>query len=238
MTKLLMKSMKTPIKSPKPSNDSSPKQLTGVIKITFFFYQSASIIRILASAKTFYNMPNILSFLVSFFDIRLELTGDIFKVCPLCTSSFVLMDAFKSSLAMAGLAFLLLTMFICVLTRIYYAKKRSGNEGNCNLVKSFLRRLKGAYTNILLLGYSSISIFCLRSIHCIDIDGEQRLNVQASVKCFTGWQYLIMAMIGLWVVPFPLVLYAGCRALRSYRISPNEFLLVLTLPPLSVYYRG
>ena len=71
-----------PLLTPKPPDDSSAKQLTGVIKITFFFYQSASIIRILASAKTFYNMPNILSFLVSFFDIRLELTGDVLKVCP------------------------------------------------------------------------------------------------------------------------------------------------------------
>ncbi|XP_066935595.1 uncharacterized protein [Clytia hemisphaerica] len=224
----------TPLLRQKPMENSSSKQLTGVIKITFFFYQSASIIRILASAKTYYNMPNILTFLVSFFDIRLEITSDVLKVCPLFTSNFLVIDAFKSSLPITCLAALLLMMLACVMTRIYYTKRRSDNE--VDFGKSFLRRLKGAYVNILLLGYSSISIFCLRGIHCIDIDGEERLNAQASVKCYTGWQYLIMVVIGLWVIPFPLVLYAACRALRSYRISTNEFLLVLTLPPSSVYY--
>ena len=88
----------------------------------------------------------------------------------------------------------------------------------------------------MLLSYSSISVFCLRNIHCVEIAGESYLRVQASIKCYADWQYLIMVVIALWVVPFPLVLYTGCRALRSYCISPNEFLLVITVPPLSLYF--
>ena len=68
-------------------------QLPGIIKITFFFYQSASIIRVVASTKTYYHMPGIVSFLFTFFNIKLDFTSSFIKICSLCTNSIVVMDA-------------------------------------------------------------------------------------------------------------------------------------------------
>uniref|UniRef100_A0A7M6DPS3 Uncharacterized protein n=1 Tax=Clytia hemisphaerica TaxID=252671 RepID=A0A7M6DPS3_9CNID len=221
--------------SPFRKNLSPSYQLPGIIKITFFFYQTASIIRVVASAKTYYHMPNFVSFLFTFFNIKLDFTSSFIKICPLCTNSMVVMDALKSSLSLACLAILLLAMIICVALNFIIKKRlKDGNTQVCE--QPILRRLKGAYVNVLLLSYSNISVFCLRNIHCVEVAGESYLCIQASIKCYTDWQYLIMVVIGLWVVPFPLVLYTGCRALRSYRISPNEFLFILTLPPLSLYF--
>uniref|UniRef100_A0A7M5WVS0 Uncharacterized protein n=1 Tax=Clytia hemisphaerica TaxID=252671 RepID=A0A7M5WVS0_9CNID len=211
-----------------PFHKKSPQsyQLPGFIKITFFFYQTASIIRVVASAKTYYHMPTIVSFFFTFFNIKLDFNTIFIKVCPLCTNSMVIMDALKSSLSLACLIMLTLAIIVCGLLKCLLKRK----------CESFLRRLKGAYVNVLLLSYSNISVFCLRNIHCVEIAGESYLHVQASIKCYTDWQYLIMAVIALWVVPFPLVLYTGCRTLRSYRISPNEFLMILTIPPLSLFF--
>ena len=97
-------------------------------------------------------------------------------------------------------------------------------------------RLKGGYVNLMVLGYSSAALFCFRTVYCVDINDASYLYIQASVRCYQSWQHLVVVFISLWIVPFPLVLYAGCRLLRSYRISPNEYLLILTIPPIAMYY--
>ena len=100
--------------------------------------------------------------------------------------------------------------------------------------KTFMCRLKGGYVNMMLLGYSSVALFCLRSVHCVDLtDGSDKtyLFVQASVECYQWWQQVMVVAILTCVAPFPITLYIGCRMLRSGYISPNQFLVVLTFPP-------
>ena len=77
---------------------------------------------------------------------------------------------------------------------------------------------------------------CFRSIHCVKIEKSSYLYIQASVECFQDWQYLIILFMALWIIPFPLIPYFGCRSLRRYRISPNEFLMIMTFPPIAFYY--
>ena len=103
--------------SPFREKQPTSHKLPGIIKITFFFYQTASIIRVVASAKTYYHMPNIVSILFTFFNIKLDFTSSFIKICPLCTNSIVVMDALKSSLSLACLVMLLLAMLICVLVK-------------------------------------------------------------------------------------------------------------------------
>ena len=129
-----------------PFREEKPKpchELSGIIKISFFFYQTASIIRIVASAKTYYHMPGVVNFLFTFFNIKLDFTSSFIKICPLCTNSIVVMDALKSSLSLACLAMLLLAMLICVLVRCVL--KRRTEDGNTSQIgqQSILRRLKG-----------------------------------------------------------------------------------------------
>uniref|UniRef100_A0A7M5UQ22 Uncharacterized protein n=1 Tax=Clytia hemisphaerica TaxID=252671 RepID=A0A7M5UQ22_9CNID len=192
---------------------------SGIIKITFFFYQTASILRIVSSAKEAYHMPHFISIIISFFNIRIDIKSDAseFNICPLNTSNPIIIELIKSSLPLISQVALLLLLFAPFRT-------------------SFHRRLKGAYVNLLLLGYMSIAVFCFHTVNCIEIDGENYLYTRASVKCFQPMQKAILGIICLWIIPFPLVLYFGCRKLRVHKITPNEFLFMLTIPVSSVYY--
>ena len=51
---------------------SEQANISGLLKISFFFYQTASITRINASAKTMYNMPPIIDLLTSLFNVKID----------------------------------------------------------------------------------------------------------------------------------------------------------------------
>ena len=66
-------------------NDNSPNRpgessamLSGVVKITFFFYQAASIVRINASSKMKYQMPYFIDILTSLFNIKIDVQSTDF----------------------------------------------------------------------------------------------------------------------------------------------------------------
>ena len=100
---------------------------------------------------------------------------------------------------------------------------------NC---KSFDKRLKCGIVQFLILGFASISIVCLESVHCIEINSKWFLYKQAdTVECYQGWQQLMFVVIVAWVVSFPLALYIGVVMLRLRSITPNEFLFSLFFPP-------
>ena len=54
------------------SSANSSSQLSGLVKIIFFFYQTASIVRIIASAKDVYQMPQMVGIVLSLFNIRID----------------------------------------------------------------------------------------------------------------------------------------------------------------------
>ena len=88
---------------------------------------------------------------------------------------------------------------------------------------------------LLLIGYAGVAVFCLQAVNCINIDGVSCLYLQASVSCYQFWQYVILGFIFVWVVPFPIALYIGCRLLRENKIKGNSFLFMITFPPITQY---
>ena len=199
----------------------------GIIKITFFFYQVASIIRVDASAKSAYQMPYGIDFLTSFFNIRIDVssavtTGVKIDVCPFGTSSVVLIEAFRISIAPSCLLVLVTVMVACRILSRYTKYKTDG----------FVNKLRAAYVQLMLLGYSNVVAFCLGAVHCVKIADSWHLYIEAeTVNCLQPWQLLTIVFITLWVIPFPFVLYAGSKLLRLYKITPGHFFVALTFPP-------
>ena len=87
----------------------------------------------------------------------------------------------------------------------------------------FLSRVKGTYIQLLLIGYASITVLTFKLINCVEINHLRYLYIQASVKCYQNWQITIFPVIVVWVVPFSLSLYFGCKLLQKCKIKPNGF---------------
>ena len=265
----------------KSSPPDTTKNFAGVVKTVFFFYQTASIIRVEASAKATYEMPGVISLLTSFFNIRFDDVttekGGVTKLCPFETSSVVLVEAFRSSVPLIGLFLFLISMIATrAATGLHHIRKQqlhhveqredslqkpllaptetitnqpttineieTATTSPPNWGNRFMCRLKAGYVNLMLLGYSSMAILVARSIHCVRIGDESEngkhtfLFIQASIECYQPWQQIMVAVFVGWIAPFPVVLYAACRMLRSHRISPNQFLWVLTFPPACLVF--
>ena len=240
-------------------NETNPKQtvsnnFTSLVKITFFFYQTASIIRVQASAKTAYNTSGFIGYMTSIFNIKIDVTKGAVTLCPFDTSSVIIIEAFRSSVPLMSILMIISAMGIfTAATKLKNHFSRScssidepDNSTTDRLLQQeqptdhstkrssdFLCRLKAAYVNLMLLGYSTVAVFSFHSIHCVSVgEGvETYLFVQASIQCYQNWQVLMIIVITLWVAPFPFVLYAGSRLLHSRRISSNQFLMIITFPP-------
>ena len=279
---------------PLPQPNTKTMKFFGLVKTAFFFYQTASIIRVPASAKTAYTTTGLIGLVTSIFNIKIDVatTGSTsLTLCPFDTSNVIGMEAFRSSVPplclLVILTLMLVTNAVTWLQKKYLQTERprqpsqnlsntssrqstssssvrrrtsstADNSPIANLStsgtsatetkaatgqhkqqKTFMCRLKGGYVNLMLLGYSSVALFCLHSVHCVGLSdgtGKTYLFVQASVECYQWWQQILIVTFVTCVAPFPITLYIGCRLLRSGRISSNKFLIILTLPPTVFAY--
>ena len=90
---------------------------------------------------------------------------------------------------------------------------------------------------VLLLGYERLAETCLKLMTCVSIGSEMRLFIDANVTCMQWWQYLVLACIALFIVPFIIVLYFGSSKLYKASITATEFLAACVLPlPFLVYW--
>ena len=75
-------------------------KFVGLVKTAFFFYQTASIIRVPASAKTAYTTSGLTGLVTSFFNIKIDVTATGSTTMTFClfdTSNVVGVEAFRSS---------------------------------------------------------------------------------------------------------------------------------------------
>lgn len=213
-------------------------QISGLIKLAFFFYQVASIIRIEASAKMNYDPSYLMEALTSFFNIQMSSAiSSLSNVCPLTTNNIYLVELMRVSIILWCLVLLLVSLLILSLLNV-----RRSNHFSTNRIdkarRTLVKRVKAGIVQLLLLGFSSISSISFSSVHCININGKGLfLYMQAaSVECYQPWQIAVFVFVGGWVVLFPLTLYIGTSMLSSKRMSPNWFLASLLFPPSIIVF--
>ena len=83
---------------------------------------------------------------------------------------------------------------------------------------------------VLLLGYERLAETSLKLMHCVSIGSRKWLFIDGNVQCFQWWQYIFLAYIVVFLMPFILVLYFGSFKLYKSSISANEFLAACIFP--------
>jgi len=90
---------------------------------------------------------------------------------------------------------------------------------------------------VLLLGYERLAETSLTLMHCVSIGPGKRLFIDANVPCMQWWQYLLLACIIVFVVPFIVVLYWGSSKLYRASVTATEFLAACMIPlPFLIYW--
>ena len=228
-------------------------QISGIIKILFFFYQTALIIRINSHAKGQFVFPEFADILLSFFNVKIDINSTYIKICPFKNSDTISVEIIRSGISIICPFILFLIAVSClvyerILSRILPFQQLIVNEADsryCICIDDrvphhaklpFLVRIKSAYIQVLLIGYASIAVLLFKTINCIDINGEKHLYIEASIICYTKLQKIFIFIIANWVIPFCISLYMSCYLLRNCKITPNEFIFINTFPPSILIY--
>ena len=91
-------------------------QISGIIKILFFFYQTASIMRINSSTKSHYFFPEFADIILSFFNIKIDINSPYIKISPFKNSDVISVEIIRSGILIVCPCILILIIVfnICI----------------------------------------------------------------------------------------------------------------------------
>ena len=90
---------------------------------------------------------------------------------------------------------------------------------------------------VLLLGYESLAETALKLMNCVSIGSGKWLFIDANVPCMQWWQYLLLAYIAIFLIPFIIVLYYGSYQLQRSSTTWSEFIAACMIPlPFLIYW--
>ena len=194
------------------------------LKITFYFYQAAELLLVGSVKNLLYKIPFVYAVVAAFnFKVR-SITNGV--GCPFPGITAVTKEFLLSAtvlITMAEVAILFCVHFVFNTIR---QKERPS-----------VLHYMAVVLEILLLGYERLAETSLKLMHCVSIGSEKRLFFNGEIICWQWWQYILLAYIGIFVVPFVIVLYFGSSMLYKASISSKEFLGACIFPlPFLMYW--
>ena len=197
----------------------------GYLKIVFYFYQAAELLIVGSAEHLFlHKIPFVLSIIEVFnFELR-ALQRPI--GCP-----FAGLTAVTKEVLLSGTIFLILAELVTIYC-LHFALNKIRRKEQPSVIHFI-----AVIVELLLLGYERLAESSLNLMHCFSVGNENRLFIDAEIVCWQWWQYVLLAYIIVFVVPFILVLYFGSSKLYETSISAKEFLGACIFPlPFLMYW--
>ena len=209
--------------------EESESFFPGLLKIVFFFYQTNLILKVYSGEKS-HNFSHFLKEMVTtLFNLRLE--GLFFQKvswCPFHGLKPVHKLVFKTSFVFYMLTVISVLVIICKIVRLFKPNHDT---------KAFYSRLNCGILRILLISYSTITISCFTLVSCVELGSLGKvLYIDGTIKCFRWWQYIVIAIICIWVALYPVAIYASSSLLYNKQLRKGNFLLSILLPLPTVLY--
>ena len=197
---------------------------SGYLKIIFYFYQAADLILISSSSKSVIK-THLIEPLVGIFNFQQKISTSG-SPCPFPGLTVVYKMLF-SSLPVFGTL-----LMICIIYALHCGARKIQGKKSPSPDPYF-----GGVLRTMLLGYSTLGSISFNLLRCVPIGSEKRLFYDGNIVCFQWWQYILVAIICTFLLPFGFVLLWGSFKLYSGTISMGHFLLACSLPlPLLIYW--
>jgi len=193
----------------------------GYLKILFFFYQAANLFLISNSSQSLIK-ANLIEPMVGLFNFRFLSNG---ISCPYSGLTVVTKQFFSASHVFCTM------LVICIFFVLHWGFQRF-RGGGAPSVGPYV----GGILQTLLLGYTTLASVSFTLLRCVPISTDRRLFYDGNVVCFQWWQYLLIAFVCIFVIPFVFVLLWGSYKLHGGTLSVGKFLLACALPLPSFIY--
>ena len=193
------------------------RQFSRLVEIIFYFYQIAQLLLSSSSLKEFFD-THLLEPVLGFFNFQPSFTKRGF-LCPFpgLTPETKLM--FKITPVFGTLiAIFFIYSFHSLICRMKGAV--------CPVIAPYLQ----ASIKTIFLGYTTLATVSLSLIRCAFVAGENRWFYNGNVICYQWWQYASYTFIGVFVIPFMLVLALVSFKLYHEKITPRQFFMAIIFP--------
>lgn len=165
--------------------------------------------------KTELGLPMFLDNISTLFNVQLDISTSSLFICLIPNLNIIQVKIIKLCFIVMVIAFIFI---FWVGTHVIREVKRKccSNSTNSTQINDdvpqycnppFIVCKKCVYIQFMLIAYMGIAVVSFNAVHCVDISGESYLYIQASVKCYQIWQYMIICFISIFVVQFSFSLY-------------------------------
>ena len=218
----------------------------GLIKSMFFFYQAKHLFPIYQEN---YDSDSVIGVIQKKISQVFNLNSDVLfpkgspAWCPIPGMSSVIKSYVK--LSFISLIVLLMVIiyfavpflynFYCTLKGRQLKQCKSMKTNSSTQVDNFASRWKTrilcAALDFILLCYAALTKTLLLSLNCVSLGHFGKvLFLQGNIKCYQPWQYAIIGIVILWVLPFPFAITTASNLLEQKKISLRTFFASLILP--------
>ena len=205
-------------------NDGGEHSESGFLKITFYFYQAAETL-IVGSVEDLVGKIPLIHFVISVYNFQVQSINQGLG-CP-----FAGLTAVTKELFLSGTVFLTMANLVLIYV-VHHVINMFMGKGKPSLI-----RYMAVVMEVLLLGYERLAETALKLMHCVSIGSGKWLFIDANVPCMQWWQYLLLAYIVIFLVPFIVVLYWGSFKLYRSSITAGEFVAASMIPlPFLIYW--
>jgi hypothetical protein len=220
---------------------------TGYLKIFFFYYQMVHIT--LQDIPSGYRVGFLSKVRSSVSDVmNMIIVNFSFHDCPFKSLRPISKIVFLHSLGFWLLLLIFLTNLLY--TFVSWIKRRrrrysaissnledTNNSETQNSNDLFRVRIGCAFIYICLLMYTSSAQLCFSLLNCVQVEEDSVLFIDGTVKCYTTYQYFLMAYIVFSVLPFCFLPALGFYLLFLKRISPRQLYFGCLFPlPYCCYW--
>ena len=196
---------------------------SGYVKITSYFYQVAEILMDGSAENLLQKIP-FASLVISAFNFQVHtINGGI--GCPFSGLTAMTKELLLSANVLVTITDVCIIYFVYLLINMLRRKE-----------KPALIQYLAVLVEVLLLGYERLAETSLKLMHCVSIGSRKWLFIDGNVQCYQWWQYILLAYIAMFVIPFILVLYCGSWKLYKSSITASEFLAACVFPLPFIFY--
>ena len=209
--------------------EESENCFPGLLKIVFFFYQANILFKVHSGAKS-HKFTNFLKEVVAtIFSLRAEgLFFQNISWCPFHSLKPVHKLLFKTSFTFYMFTVISALAFSCKIFRLVKPNYDT---------KAFYARLNCGILRILLISYSTVAVSCFTLVSCVELGSFGKvLYIDGTIKCFSWWQHLVIAIICIWIALYPAAIYASSSLLHNNQLTKGKYLLSILLPLPTVLY--
>ena len=227
---------------------------SAVLQITLSFFQIVSLLTLKNHAEENKTMTRI----IDLFNLQIAVK-EAEEICPFQSINIIWISFIKNLLFIATMLTFLFIFACCFAVVSYFQcktklrktssiskkpideeevkpnaiKKAARSQLKTILDLSVIDRLILCSVKILMFGYKNISLFTIVSLHCVDVYGDQVLYISGDIKCYQLWQWLVVILLIIWIVPFPTALVLSYRLYDGGFVNRFWFIVCLLFPPLA-----